>query len=40
MIKEQPTDVGVSHKVTMCEAICKKRYDWMAFLVKKWSVKC
>ena len=36
MIREPQTEVGYSHKVTLCEALCMKRYDWVVFLVKKW----
>ncbi len=39
MIKDKPNDVGYGHKITLCEAVCKKRYDWVVFLIKKWSVK-
>lgn len=38
MIKEEQTDVGYSHKITLCEALCMKRYDWVVFLIKKWSI--
>ena len=37
LFKHIPSDVGVSRKISLCEAIDLKRYDWIVILVKKWS---
>ncbi len=39
MLKDEPNDIGYSHKVTLTEAVELKRYDWIVFLVKQWRVK-
>ncbi len=37
VVKQEPSYVGSSYKITMSDAIEYKRYDWIVFLVKKWN---
>jgi len=39
MLRDEPTDIGYSHKIQLLEAIYLKRYDWIVFLVTKWRIK-